>query len=316
MKSEIYTKAMPKHRGGRVVALGFFDGVHPAHRALIEAARHLADKEGLELAVFTFLSEGSIKKNNPRLYTTESRLAFFEELGVSTVILADFLTVAHYTKEEFVEEVLIDTLDARIAVCGYNFRFAKGASASADDLSELMEKHGGRVHILPPYLYGDTPLSTTRIRELLQNGEIEEANRMLGAPYFLSGRVEHGEGLGHVLGFPTMNLSHPEDTTPLKHGVYRSVTEIDGVRYHSVTNVGVCPTVGERPAHSETHVIGEKIDAYGKSVRVYLLGFLREEKRFPSQNELIMQINIDKNEAICKNGALETALLVSNEVSK
>ena len=300
MKTVTVTPDMAKDDAPRVVALGFFDGLHSGHRALLFKARQIALSSGLEFAVFTFTSEGEIKRDAPRLYSTKQRLALFEDIGAETVFLADFKSVAGLGAEQFVRDLLVESLGARIAVAGYNFRFAKGASAGADELEELMQKHGGRAEILPPYLYRGEPISTSQVRLLLKSGEIEEANRMLGAPYFLTGTVEHGRGRGHGFGFPTLNLSHEGDSLLPKCGVYRSLTVIDGAAYPSVTNVGVCPTVGERPVHSETHIIDREVDAYGKSVRVYLLGYLREEKHFSSEKELIKQINIDKNATIQK----------------
>ena len=305
MQAIRYQPNMPPIGTKCVVALGFFDGVHLAHRRLIDRARAIAERDGLTLAVFTFLSEAEGYKKEGRLYSTEQKLALLASLGVELVLLADFASLRDLSPEAFVWEVLVGTLGAQTAVAGYNFRFGKGASGSADTLRLQMRAMGGDAVIEQECTEGAKTVSSTRIRRLLLTGELEEANRLLVTPYFLEGTVESGRGMGRTWGIPTVNLPLPEGSAPVREGVYRSAILIGDEVYHAVTNVGKCPTFGAREVHSETHVLDCELSLYGERVRIYLLGYLREEQVFSGVEELKMQINIDKNRAIQENGDIK-----------
>ena len=288
-----YPKFKPdKTAGGRAVALGFFDGVHSAHRALIEKTVCRAKSTGAVPTVFTFLSESdTLKAKSPRIYTTEQKLKIFEELGIEQVILADFDKISNMTKEEFAKGFLIDTLGATSCIFGYNFRFGKGREGDAEYLCRVMTSHKREAVVEKEITLDGGKISATAIREALKDGRLDEAERLLGAPYFLSGRVEKGIGKGHSLGFPTVNITLPSSL--LRAGVYRSVIKIDDREYSAVTNVGTCPTVCERPLHAESFIIDFSGDLYGRELDVYMLGFLRDEKRFESLEALSDQIKSD-----------------------
>ena len=287
--------------GGGVIALGFFDGVHIAHRRLLSEANERARKMGVPFGIFTFRAESGIKKGAPRLYSTEERIELFESTGADFAIVADFCEISSLSAEEFVKNVLIEGLGAAVAFAGYNFRFGRGAMGNADKLSALMRAHGGDAVICEEITSEGEAVSATVIRSLIEAGEIESANRLLGAPYFLRGRVIRGNGQGRSLGFPTVNTSLEEGRVVPRLGVYRSLVRIDGRLYNGVTNVGRCPTFGKREIHAETYIIDFHGDIYGESVTVYLVGYLREEKTFESADALIMQIEVDKNITIKKN---------------
>lgn len=284
------------------VAIGFFDGVHLAHRELILSALEEARRRGIASGVVTFASESSIKASAPRLYSTEERLSLIESLGVDFTVVCDFSEVAGLTGEQFVTEVLSGDIGVVCASVGYNFRFGKGALSGASELAEYMKRLGGNTVIKPPYLYEDTPLSSTVIRTLLAEGDVQTAHSLLSSPYFVSGEVTHGNGVGRGLGFPTINLDHAEGRVKLKHGVYRCAALISGRFYDAVTNVGVCPTFGERSTHIEAHLINFDKSVYGEKMRLYFLGYLREERKFASAEELTAQIKLDKERAIKENG--------------
>lgn len=293
---QVYEYTVSKKADGkRVVALGFFDGVHIGHRSLLLAAREAADRLGLPLAVFTFPAESAGLKDTGRLYSTAEKLEILEELGTDQVILADFSSVMNISAEVFVRSSLLSDMGAVAAVCGKDFRFGRGAEGDAGLLFRLMEEGGGEcITVSDSCLYG-AKVSTTAIKGYLAAGDIDKANAMLGAPLKLSGRVAHGLGLGRRLGFPTVNVPIGEKAAIVRHGVYRSEVEVAGVRYPALTNIGTCPTVGEREAHAESYIIGEVGAIYGEKIKVFLLEFLRDEKRFESEKELIMQINVDIN---------------------
>lgn len=287
------SRGMAPVGGERVIALGFFDGVHAAHRALLQKTVQLAEETGREAAVFTFPTEDeTLKSCVPRLYGTTDKLALLASLGIRRTFLCPLGTVRDMTAGEFTD-FLFDTLGGRVAVVGYNFRFAAGAAADADDLCRRMRDRGGDTVIQPPTLYGGAPLSSTVLRRLLTDGDVRQARALLGLPYFLSGRVEHGRGMGRTFGFPTLNLSIPEERLLPRYGVYRSAVAADGRLFPAITNIGTCPTFGARKAHAETFLTDTGADLYGEDIRVFLLDFLRPECTFSSENDLVSQINID-----------------------
>ena len=280
------------------MALGFFDGVHRGHRELIARTVDAARERGLASAVFTFPADSvGLKSGTLRLYNTEQKLALLESLGVEYVILADFASVTSLTPDEFVSEVIIGALGCRLAASGSAFRFGKGASGDSDCLLRLMREAGCDALVIDELLLDGIPLSTTRIRAALGRGECAEAANMLGIPYRISARVQHGLGLGHSFGFPTVNTALPEGS-PLRRGVYATKVKIGEKVYTGVTNVGVCPTVREREEHCETLLVDFGESIYGERITLYFLDYLRDERTFPSVEDLRKQIALDTERAI------------------
>ena len=287
------------------IALGYFDGVHIGHKALISLLVREARAKGLSPYVLTF--ESSIqetKKMQSIIYNLEEKIEIFASLGVEGVIVADFNSISGLSPESFVGEVLIDALGAELAISGYNFRFGKGAAADSSRLIELMESAGRCALVLSEQKIDGKTLSATAIRELIGEHRLDEAARMLGAPYCITGTVEKGLGLGKGFGFPTVNIPLRSDS-PLSTGVYRTAVIIGEKLYTGITNVGKCPTVKERDIHTETLIADYDGNLYGQSVRIYFLGYLREEKHFSSIDALREQIYADRDKAIKENGDLK-----------
>ena len=281
-----------------VLALGFFDGVHLGHRALIALAAEKAKNLGLPRGVFTFPAEdGAMKKKEPRLYDTRQKLSLLSSLGVDYVFMCELSSIMNITAEDFVCRCLASDLRAAVTVCGFNYRFGRGAEGNAESLMRYMQALGLESVTLPPMYYEGELLSSTAIRMHLLKGDVKNAAKMLGAPYVLSGEVEGGDGRGKTLGFPTVNLPMAEDRILLSAGVYATVASTRDGDFPSVTNVGTCPTFGERSIHAETHLCGFSGNLYGQSVEVKFISRLRDEKLFSSKEELIKQINVDKNKA-------------------
>lgn len=292
---KIYNYAYGKKISGkRVVALGFFDGVHKGHRALLKRAKDAADRAGLPLAVFTFPAESAMPgKQDSRIYTTEQKLFLLKELAVDEIILADFTSVMNIDAPDFVKSSLISDMAAEIAVFGDDYRFGKCAKGSPELLIKLLtEAKRGYIMLPEERIFGER-VSSTAIRQHLKLGDMERANAMLGSPYFISGRVEHGLGKGHSFGFPTVNTALSEGGIALRRGVYRTSVRIDNEEAAAITNVGICPTVSERELHAETYILDREVDLYGKDVQILFYEFLREEKKFSTAEELIMQIKVD-----------------------
>ena len=290
--------------GKCAVALGYFDGVHIGHRELISLLVREAKAEGLKSYVLTFEDDlAKTKKTQSIIYNTEEKLKIFESLGVDGVIVADFSSISGLSPESFVFDVLIDSLGAELAISGYNFRFGKFAAADSSRLIELMEQKGKRALVLSERRVDGKTLSATAIRELISDKNLDEATRMLGVPYFIEGAVERGLGLGKGFGFPTVNIPIRE-TSPLASGVYRTAVKIGDKLYTGVTNVGSCPTVKEREIHTETLIADFDGNLYGQNIKIYFLGYLREERLFDSVDELRAQIYFDKDRSIEENGDL------------
>lgn len=269
-----------------VTALGYFDGGHRGHLALLEETVALAKKLGCKSTVFSF-SELPTKKGAP-LSRTADRLTFFESAGIDRVILAPFASVQTMRAEDFVKRVLVERLGTVRAVCGFNYRFGFGAAGDATLLTQLLP--GSTV--VPPLLYGDAPISSTRIREALTAGDLTAANGMLGRLYTVTGCVTRGKALGRSLGFPTANIK-PETALP-RFGVYKTVVLVDETLYTGLSDVGVRPTVeGEGEVRIETFLPRFSGDLYGKEIAVSFLSFLREEQRFESAEALAEQIARD-----------------------
>lgn len=287
------------------MTLGFFDGVHIAHRDLIKRGRKIADELGIPLGVFTFPSESGLKPGAKRLYSTEERLKLLDEAGVDFTVLVEFSAVSSLSPEDFVKDVLVERLKCRVAVIGFNFRFGKGAKGDADALLKLMEESGGKCAIHEELKIDGETVCTTLIRRLLADGDMERANLLLKAPYRISGRVDRGNGVGKGLGFPTVNTALDFWRVELRYGVYRTAVKVNGRTYPSITNVGVCPTFEERQVHLETFILGFEGDIYGCDTEVFFLEFIRDEMQFNSEKELKMQINIDISKVIEKNGDIK-----------
>lgn len=267
------------------VALGNFDGLHRGHAEVIKAAVRAG---GLVPAVFTFTE-------NPhpaaQLTTFREKRLILQGLGVETLIAVDFEDVRNMRAEEFVTDLLIDKCRARRLCCGGDYRFGYKAEGDIALLKALCEKRGVEVEVVPSARAGGEKISSTRIRSAIEAGEIRQANDMLGRCFAYSFEVIHGNHIGRGLGTPTINQALPENFILPKFGVYATVARIDGEHYYyGVTNIGVKPTVGSDRVLSETWMPDFRGDLYGKRVRLYLLDFIRPERKFASLDEMKEEI--------------------------
>lgn len=294
METFSYRPGTPSPYRGGAVALGFFDGVHAGHRALLAETVRIARASGVPAGVLTFRGEDArMKPGQARLYPTEERLALIAGAGADFAAVCDFADMADMTPAAFVGEVLLGDFAVRSAVCGYNFRFGRGACADSAVLCDLLRRGGAAGHIIGEQTAGGEPLSASGIRKMITAGRMEDANRALVVPYHLAAEVTRGRHIGSGQGCPTLNTAFAPGILTPREGVYASVTEVRGERFPSVTNIGVCPTFGRREPHAETHLMDFAGELYGERVRVYLLSFLRPEREFPSAQALYEQIGAD-----------------------
>ncbi len=285
----------PPDAGRTVAALGFFDGVHIGHRRLLDRAAEIAASRSLIPSVFTFSDDAlSFKPDAARLTDFSEKVELFRLAGIERVYAADFPDLSGLSPERFVSEILVGQLNVSVAVCGFNFRFGAGAAGDSDALVRLMRDLGRDAEVIAPTVLDGTVVSSSAIRAALSEGDVALAEQMLGRPFSLSGRVEHGRGYGHTEGIPTVNLPVAPHLAVPRRGVYRSRAVIDGAGYPAVSNVGTRPTFGGAGVNCESYLLDyHGSDLYGRAVRVELLGFLRDERKFDTPEDLYRQIALD-----------------------
>ncbi len=284
------------------VALGYFDGLHLGHLGVIRAA---LSQEGLSPAVFTFNCDTTLPKfKNPEdIISFENKRELLSRVGVRYLYAPDFAEVYELTAEEFISEILVKRLNAGYACCGTNFRFGRNGSGTPGLLADIGEKYGMRAETVPDVCHNGVMISSTHIRELIRDGNIEEANTLLGYELWYRLPVVRGNEIGRrLLSFPTINQIIPPTNVIPRFGVYKSFVQLDGRNYRGVTNIGVKPTIENRRDGGgvvmETHIIDFDEDLYGQNVSVSLCSFIRPERKFPDLEELKKQIAADKDMAM------------------
>ncbi|MCL2633823.1 MAG: riboflavin biosynthesis protein RibF [Oscillospiraceae bacterium] len=295
MNNEINILEISENETKTSVALGMFDGLHLGHAEVIKTALSVPDFS-LTPAVFTF---NSLPKAAESIMTAGMKFALLKSMGIKSICAPEFETVSSLSAEEFVDEILVDRMNAGRVTCGWNFKFAKGAKADTDDLKRICAERGIEVVVIPPIIIDGHPVNSTLIRELIRHGDIKTANLMLGRELMYELPVVEGGKLARRLGAPTINQNIPAECIIPKFGVYKSRVTYDVINYIAVTNIGVKPTVGggiSKPI-METHIPGFNTEVYGHTVKVKLLNFIREEKKFDSLDALKEQIQIDIKEA-------------------
>lgn len=296
---EIYSSEdLPLELPSPVVTLGNFDGVHLGHQVLLSESLRLAHELQGTPMVVTFephprrilRPQASLKL----LTTFEERLALIREFGLKAVLVIPFSkALAELPAEEFVEEYLLYGLKIKGLVVGFNYRFGKGREGDTELLKTMGEKYGFRVRVVPPKEVAGFTVSSSLIRELLCRGEVQEASRLLGRPYRLSGRVVKGHGRGRKLGFPTANLEVPPEKLIPARGVYAVKVKVNDRSFNGVMNIGLKPTFDERDLSLEVFIFEFQEDIYGQNLSVEFIKYLRPEKKFASPAALKTQIEID-----------------------
>ena len=277
------------------IALGFFDCVHIGHRALLDTAQTRARSCGAHACAVTFSDNPYplLRGGGKEIFTYAERLRLLENAGMDCVLAMPFdRTFMQMPREAFLH-MLTKQFAVRGFVCGHDYRFGADAAGTPEYLREFCEKNGIMCSIVPPVLQDGARISSTRVRACLQGGDIIGAIRLLGHAYFIRGNVAHGRGVGKLFGFPTANLLCEEEKLLPARGVYATVTDVDGARYTSVTNVGDKPTFGEKSESVESMLVDFSGDLYGKTVTVEFVRRLRDIRRFSSPQELQAQIYKD-----------------------
>jgi riboflavin kinase/FMN adenylyltransferase len=286
------------------LCLGNFDGVHLGHRALLQAARKWRDARfpGIPVGVFCFRDFPSDTLSDPpvgHLCSLEERLSRFAECGMEIVILASFAELRALSPETYIEQILKETCHCVAAACGFNHRFGRFGKGTP----ALLEERFGDALLLQEQVTAlGEPVSSTRIRGLLQSGKPEQAEALLTHPYSLKASVLHGKAFGRTIGVPTINQNFPVNAVVPRFGVYATEVEVRGERYVGVSNVGIHPTVdADACVNCETFLLNFSGDLYGEEVTVCFRRFLRPEMKFESVEALREQIRQD----VCRAAALQ-----------
>ena len=280
------------------VAVGNFDGVHRGHQALVAAAVTRARAAGEAAVVLTFDPHPAAVLRPQAAPAALTTLAQKEELlaalGVDRLVVVPFdRRLAGLAPEAFATEVLEQAVGARHVVVGESFRFGRGRAGDPQGLVELGRTRGFGVEVVPPVMEEGQPISSSRVREALAGGRVDEALRLLGRAYFVDGLVERGDGRGRTLGIPTANLAPEPQILPAR-GVYAARCALgDGSLQAAVVNVGERPTFGGGRVRLEAHLIGFEGDLYGSRLRVAFHERLRDEQRFANAEALVAQIRAD-----------------------
>ena len=282
---------------GRAVALGLFDGVHEGHISVIRDMVRYAASHNLVSCVQTFINIP--KSDGSQLTTVEEKLEILTSLGVDEMLVLDYNSVKDVEAEDFITDHIMVRMGAETVFCGEDFRFGRGAAGDAALLSSSGAKYGFGVDICKELMRDGRIVSSTWLRELLKQGDVNKYSDLTGGRYFsYSGTVVHGKELGRQLGFPTANLLIPEEKTVVRRGVYASRITLGRQILYGVTNVGLRPTVEDADADiCETCIFDFDEDIYGARIKVELISFIRPETRFGSADELMECVTADKIKA-------------------
>lgn len=288
---------------GVAVALGNFDGVHVGHQEVLRRAVEEGKHRGVAVVAATFrphpravLGTGDA----PGLLTSSGlKREVLEGYGVDEVVEITFdLELSRKSPEEFVRDVLVGELGARVVVVGENFRFGYRASGDFRRLRRLMREAGGDAVAVEVRGTGaEGGISSSRIRELVSEGDVTEAARLLGRPYVLRGEVVVGDRRGRTIGFPTANVVPDAEAVVPARGVYAGFVIVGEEKYAACTNVGVAPTFGRAESRIEAYLMDFQGDLYGRIVDVGFVRRIRGEKKFSGVDELKAQIQHDIEEA-------------------
>ncbi|HWP24540.1 MAG TPA: bifunctional riboflavin kinase/FAD synthetase [Candidatus Binatia bacterium] len=282
---------------GSIVTLGNFDGIHLGHRALIAGTVADARQLAIPSVVLTFephpLKVLAPDRAPKMLLTHKEKMRLLQDLGVDIVIVQHFdLAFAQIGAEEFVRELFVARLKPRRIWVGRDLRFGQGRKGSVADLQRWALDLGFEVSIVEPILVDGVRVSSSRVRQLISEGKVDEVKPLLGRYHFVSGKVVGGQRRGKDLGFPTANIAAQTEVLPLD-GIYATLFQLGSRALPSVSSVGFNPTFGPGPRTVESYIFDFHEDIYGERARLSFIKRIREEKKFSSPDDLVKQIKAD-----------------------
>ncbi|MEJ5263052.1 MAG: bifunctional riboflavin kinase/FAD synthetase [Ignavibacterium sp.] len=288
-----------------VLTLGTFDGIHLGHQQIIKRVIECSEENNLRNIVITFHPHPR-KIINPEmqlkiLTTTEEQINILENLGVQNLFIINFTKeFSQLTPDEFIKNYLVDKIGISRIVIGYDHHFGKGRGGDVEFLKTSGKKYDFEILQIQPFIIDNEPVSSTKIRNALESGEIKRANKMLGRTYSFSGVVVEGDKRGRELGYPTANIKILDEDKMLPQiGIYAVLVELDGIEYKALLSIGKRPTFyNDGKVIPEVYIYDFNNDIYGKEIKVNLIEKLRGEEKFNSAEELIRQMNIDKENGL------------------
>ena len=283
-----------------VLVLGYFDGIHMGHKALFERARKVADERGLTVTVLTFPESPRLafSRFTPELLlhltSQEQRYLLLEKNGVDQLVMTPFTSeFASNTPEEFIERY-VKGLNAQALVAGFDYHFGNCRA----DVQDLMELFDGQVEIVSEVSLSGEKVSSTRIRQAIQSGDVSLANQLLGYPFMTEGIVVHGDARGRTIGYPTANLAPLDRVYLPSEGVYVAEVEVDGKRYRAMTSVGKNVTFDGTELRIEAHIFGFDRFIYGEKMTIFWLEKIRDMVKFDGIEGLMEQMKSDESYAL------------------
>ena len=296
-----------KYRQGFYL-LGYMDGVHIGHQKLIDTVIKKSTAHNSFSGVFTFnglLYTKSIPSFRGLLTPHDEKVELLDKLGIESMILSDFTEkLRDMPAIDFVKIMLKEKLDARFVACGPGFSFGKGGLGKSEDLVKFCNLVGIEAEVIGSVHYEGKPVSSTRIRNLLLEGNVEDASKMLGRNYKISGQVVHGHGIGKVLGFPTANITVPDKMKLVPgDGVYACIARFDGKRVVSAVSIGNRPTFDDTQRSIEAHLLDFDGVLYNHDVEIEFVSYLRGQRTFESQEALIAEVmrNIEQTRKLLED---------------
>lgn len=279
------------------IALGNFDGIHVGHQKLIKTMVSKSKELGLKSSLLLFKSHTKtiIDNSNTQMITNnDQKFNIAKELGVDIIYLIDFNErLMNLSAEEFVKNIIIDKMNGKLVVVGFDYKFGYKASGDSKYLSELGKRYDFDVIVLSPVYKDEKVISSSTIRELISSGKMVESSKILGRPYSMFGKVISGKNRGNKLGFPTANIEPTNSYIIPKSGVYMTNTIIGNKRYLSATNIGYNPTFNENTLKIETHILDFNENIYGEILNIEFIEFIRDDIKFDNTDDLITQMKND-----------------------
>ncbi|WP_454989234.1 bifunctional riboflavin kinase/FAD synthetase [Capnocytophaga sputigena] len=286
-----------------VLTIGTFDGVHLGHQKIVERVVTTAHQEGLLATVFTFFPHPRMVVQHDKglklIHTLEEKKQLLQQLGVDLLVVQPFNEAfAQLTAEEFVSTILVEHLNVKKVIIGYDHRFGRNRTANIDDMRLFGKKYGFAVEEISVQEVDEVSVSSTKIREALNKGDVTTAEHYLGTPYSLTGRVVHGLKLGRTLGYPTANIQVTEEYKLIpKDGVYAVYSYIDGRKVYGMMSIGKNPTIEGKGASIEVYFFDFNGDLYDQKLTIEFVQYLREEQKFATIDLLKKQLQDDETAA-------------------
>ncbi|MDH7913480.1 bifunctional riboflavin kinase/FAD synthetase [Winogradskyella sp. SYSU M77433] len=288
----------------KVTTIGTFDGIHIGHQKILKRVVNLARQQDYKPVVLTLFPHPRMvlqKDNSIKLLNTiDERIELLKSFGIEEVIVKPFTKAfSNLSAEDYVKSILVDELNTKQVVIGYDHHFGKNRSANIEDLRAFAKTYHFKVEEISAQDIEDVTVSSTKIRTALDKGEVDLANSYLGYNYFITGEVVKGKGLGRTIDYPTANISIKEDYKLIPHdGVYVVKSTIDNTTIFGMMNIGTNPTVGGKTRSIEVHFFGLEKDIYNENLKIEFLKRLRSEQKFENLEALKDQLSKDKTDAL------------------